>query len=229
MSELSAEQAARIPEEIPTEWNETDVATPRDFLRETGKELIFEGVITHAFAGADVKDFGDRKATNNLQLALTLRAVDGAGELAGPAGYLYITLPTPNPAVPGHKPYASKEEYRKLYDRTREFLRAVGAELPTAPVKVEEGVYKDPGTGVILDQRARQIMFDAVDAAARQQLAVWYNELKRTQTCALINSKLYFSTYLPQKGKRTKVGWLRNEAGTKEIIRDGFAYVPPMS
>ena len=171
------------------------------------------------------KPWGER-ATNNLQLSLTMRAIDAAGEISGPPAYLYVTLPTPNPLVTGHKPYATKEEYRKLYDTAREFLRAVGAPLPTAPTKVEKGVYKDPETGVIMDQEAKRAAFDAVDTAVRQVLATWYNELKRDKTCALVDSKLFFSTYMPAKGKRTKVGYVRHSADGREVIRDGFTAAP---
>lgn len=223
MNNLSPEQAALTPDEIPVDWNASEVAQPRDVLKETGQDKFFEGVISQVFAGADVRDIGAHKATNNLQLSMMLRCVDGAGKLAGPPAYLYVTLPTPNPAAAGHKPYASKEEYQKLYRRAREFIRAIGGELPASPVKADKGVYKDPETGAILDEKTKRTMFEAVDDAARRTLATWYNQIKKQEPCALKEAKLFFNTYRPTNSTKTKVGWLRYDSDGVEIIREDFA------
>lgn len=217
---------AVLPDEIPYELNEVDLERPKNTYRPTGKSELFQGVITKAFASVARNKESPEKSSNNMQLELTIRALGAGDAIAGPEIRAWVTLPISNPKVAGHKPYASGDEFDDLHKKAREFIRCIlGPDaLPNFAKKKEgvAGVYIDPATGVEVTEDERKALEKAVHTKTRTVLSEWYNELRKTGTCPLLKSTLYFSVYKPAKGKYNKLGYFRYDAEGREVITENF-------
>jgi hypothetical protein len=226
-----AEMEALMPDVI-SDWNETDIERPRDVYRETGKEFIFRGAITKALATIARNKREPAKSTNNMQLDLTLRAVDASGRLAGPEARYWVTVPLPNPKVPGHKPFVDGKIRDLQFMKGREFIRAVmGADaLPEFPKEREgqKGVYFDPATGETLTIEQRKALVRKIDEKTVSLLVGWYNELRKTGSSELVNAVLYFGTkkQKAQPGKEgpvfTNVQYVRHDDGWRTVLTENF-------
>ena len=215
-----------LPDEIPMDLNEVEISRPRDSYRETGKDKIFQGVIAKAFAGVSLNKKEPERSSNNLQLELTIRALNASGVVAGPESRFWVTLPVANPKVAGHKPYASGKEYDELHQKGREFIRAVmGADaLPAFPEEKagQKGVYVDPATGQELDIQSRKALVEGIHARTRAILTGWYNELRKAGSCELVKATLFFGVKR-KKGKAfTSIQYVRYDDGGREVITDSF-------
>lgn len=220
---IDPELAPYIPDEIPTDWNETD-QRPRDVYRETGDGQIFKGVITKVLASVARNKKTPNLSTNNLQLDLCIRAVDAAGKVSGPEARFWVEIPAPNPAVGGHKPYQDSKQYDMIYDKARSFVRALeGNEALPAFPKAKEGavgVYVDPSTGEELDLVAKRKLADGINEMAKRKLVDWYNQVRKGQSI-ILGAEVFFGVKKKKSGYNN-INYVRNDDGGKEVITENF-------
>ncbi len=125
------ENQKQIPDSF--DFNDTDLDRPK-------QQQYVDGF----YKGAIVKAKRHVAKSDNMNLKLSLRAVNAEGKLKGPSTDYYVTIPVPNPLVPGHAPYSDSDGRDIQFTKAREFIRAVkGSEaLPAFPKKREgSGTY----------------------------------------------------------------------------------------
>jgi hypothetical protein len=223
MTTENTEVSSNIPDDLS--YNETDLYAARERIKATNKQQIYKGVVTKA--AATVADSSKTAANNsyNLQLDLSYKILDGNDQPVGPAVRQWITVPIPNTRRAGHKPFADADQRNKQFAAAREFIRAVEGDnaLPQFAKKREDqtGVYFDPATGENVTRAEQTALANRIDKMTVDKLLAWYKAPQE-----LVAASLFFTTYVNKKGY-TNVGFVRSDAGGREVVTAEFMEAVP--
>jgi hypothetical protein len=209
-----------VPESF--DYNETDLETGRGApsrLRVTSKDEIFRGKITKVARSV-------AKKSGNLQLELKVRALAGDQE-KGPPVTQWVTIPVPNPNIPGHRPYddtdEGREQKKKDFSRARSLIRAVKGEdgglPPFARWDKEKKKSFDPESGEELTPKQAAEFEKKVNDATVRQLQTWFKTAG--EGCEILNAQVYFGTREGNNGY-TNLQYMQHDDGGKSVITEGF-------
>jgi hypothetical protein len=173
--------------------------------------------------------FDEKKMDIGFEVAM--RAVNAAGDAAGPTITKWFGVPVGNPAVTGH--FVSRElrtipntdrktsDYEQYIKDGRDLMIAVGKTegLPNYPKKKEgTDTYIDPDTGDVMDQAAQKVRRKEIQTVVLKQLLEWYNQASDEVPDSgkeLLAATLFFKT--KQKNDYARVSYVTSN-------RNGEAY-----